>query len=55
MFLEAEYNILKSKVLLKDEIREFFKKDYASDLTMEELFISVAYFQFDIEEPIDGT
>ena len=48
-----EYNILKSKVLLKDEIREFFKKYYASDLTMEELFISVAYFQFDIEEPID--
>ena len=50
-----EYNILKSKVLLKDEIRELFKKDYASDLTMEELFISVAYFQFDIEEPIDPT
>lgn len=48
-----EYNVLKSKVLLKDEIREFFKKDYASDLTTEELFISVAYFQFDIEEPID--
>ena len=47
-----EYNILKSKVLLKDEIREFFKKDYASDLTMEELFISVAYFQFDIEDNI---
>ena len=48
-----EYNILKSKVLLKDEIRGFFKKDYASDLTTEELFVSVAYFQFDIEETID--
>ena len=57
IFLERfiEYNILKSKVLLKDEIREFFKKDYSSDLTTEELFFSVAYFQFDIEEPIDGT
>lgn len=54
IFLERfiEYNILKTKVLMKDEVREFFKKDYASDLTMEELFISVAYFQFDIEEPI---
>lgn len=48
-----EYNILKTKALMKDEVREFFKKDYASDLTTEELFISVAYFQFDIEEPID--
>lgn len=48
-----EYNVLKTKALMKDEIRDFFKKDYASDLTMEELFISVAYFQFDIEEPID--
>lgn len=47
-----EYNILKTKVSMKDEVREFFKKDYASDLTIEELFISVAYFQFDIEEPI---
>ena len=47
-----EYNILKTKILMKDEAKEFFKKDYASDLTMEELFISVVYFQFDIEEPI---
>ena len=47
-----EYNILKTKVSMKDEVREFFKKDYASDLIIEELFISVAYFQFDIEEPI---
>lgn len=47
-----EYNILKTKVSMKDEVREFFKKDYTSDLTMKELFISVAYFQFDIEEPI---
>lgn len=54
IFLERfiEYNILKTKVLMKDEVREFFKKDYVSDLTIEELFISVAYFQFDIEEPI---
>lgn len=50
-----EYNVLKTKALMKDETRDFFKKDYTSDLTMEELFISVAYFQFDIEEPIDGT
>ena len=50
-----EYNVLKTKALMKDEVREFFKKDYTSDLTMEELFISVAYFQFDIEEPIDPT
>ena len=54
IFLERfiEYKILKTKVSMKDEVREFFKKDYASDLTIEELFISVAYFQFDIEEPI---
>lgn len=54
IFLERfiEYNILKTKVLMKDEVREFFKKDHASDLTIEELFISVVYFQFDIEEPI---
>lgn len=54
IFLERfiEYNVLKTKVLMKDEVREFFKKDYTSDLTMKELFISVAYFQFDIEEPI---
>lgn len=53
IFLERfiEYNVLKTKVLMKDEVREFFKKDHASDLTMKELFISVAYFQFDIEEP----
>ena len=49
-----EYNILKTKALMKDEVREFFKKDYTSDLTTEELFVSVAYFQFDIEEPIDS-
>lgn len=47
-----EYNILKSKVLLKDELRDFFEKDYTSDLTTDELFISVAYFQFDIEDNI---
>lgn len=54
IFLERfiEYNVLKTKVLMKDEVREFFKKDHTSDLTMKELFISVAYFQFDIEEPI---
>ena len=32
--------------------KDFFEKDYTSDLTSEELFISVAYFQFDIEDNI---
>lgn len=54
IFLERfiEYDILKTKVLLKEEIRDFFEKDYTSDLTTDELFISVAYFQFDIEDNI---
>ena len=54
IFLERfiEYKILKTKVLLKEEVRDFFEKDHTSDLTTDELFISVAYFQFDIEDNI---